>query len=66
MGQGVLAAPAQSGINIPEHAVKGVTLPTQQAVSVQVSNELHLMGEAHGGKYFTEAGKKRVLPAPSA
>lgn len=32
MGQSVLAATAQSGINIPEHAVKGVTLQTQQAV----------------------------------
>lgn len=32
MGQGVLAATAQSGINIPQHAVKGTTLQTQEAV----------------------------------
>lgn len=34
MGQGVLAATAQSGINTPENTVKQVTLQTQQVVKV--------------------------------
>lgn len=65
-GQSVLAAPEQSRINIPEHAVKGVTLQTQQALRACWAMNSARQGKPMVANISPRMGKNEILPASSA